>query len=193
MKLNEKQQRFVQEYLVDLNATQAALRAGYSAKTAYSSGPRLLGHVGVQAAITAGRQALEARTGITQERVLAELAKIGFSDIRKIFDDTGRLKLPGELDDETAGAIASIEVVTRSLGEGEVEYIHKIKASDKRAALVDIGKHLGMFAPEKEPPPPQGINLTINNVEVTINQVRTELTEIFDAARGSAHIARSEH
>lgn len=82
-KLTPKQARFVEEYLVDLNATQAAIRAGYSARTAHSQGQRLLKHVEVAASVAAGQQDRSGRTEITADRVLQELAKIGFADIRK--------------------------------------------------------------------------------------------------------------
>lgn len=83
MALNAKQRRFLDEYLIDLNATQAAIRAGYSAKTASSQGERLLRNVEVQALLTERMKAREKRTEITQDKVLAELAKIGFADIRR--------------------------------------------------------------------------------------------------------------
>lgn len=78
--LTPKQQRFVEEYLVDLNATQAAIRAGYSEKNAGKIGPELLGKTGVSAAIQAAKRRLSERTEITAERILLELAKIGFAD-----------------------------------------------------------------------------------------------------------------
>lgn len=82
-KLTPKQARFVEEYLVDLNATQAAIRAGYSARTAEQQGSRLLRNVQVAASVAAGQQDRSGRTEITADRVLQELAKIGFADIRK--------------------------------------------------------------------------------------------------------------
>lgn len=142
--LNDKQKRFVAEYLVDQNATQAAIRAGYSEKTAKQIGARLLTNVYVAAAVAKGQQKVAAKLEITVERIAEELAKIGFSDLRQAFDG-GRLLHPGEWPDDAAAAISSVEVVTRSIGDGEVEHVHKIKLWDKRAALVDLGKHLGMF------------------------------------------------
>ncbi|MCF5397124.1 terminase small subunit, partial [Pseudomonas syringae] len=84
MALTAKQQRFVDEYLIDLNATQAATRAGYSKKTANEQGSRLLANVSVSAAIRQGMNARSGRVEITQDMVIKELAKIGFSDIRKV-------------------------------------------------------------------------------------------------------------
>jgi phage terminase small subunit len=81
--LNPKQRKFVEEYLVDLNATQAAIRSGYAAKTAYSSGERLLRHVEVSKAIAQAQAELSERTKITQERVLQEIGKIAFANLNE--------------------------------------------------------------------------------------------------------------
>jgi phage terminase small subunit len=167
MALTPKQQRFADEYLIDLNATQAAIRAGYSGKTAEQQGYQLLQNTSVAAAIAEAQAKRAARTEITADRVLNELAKIGFSDIRKavrwysqtsvaaVDTDADMAALAGEgelrfavanqvelvsssdVDDETAAAIAEIgQSATGAL---------KVKLHDKRAALVDIGRHLGMF------------------------------------------------
>ena len=77
--MNDKQKRFCEEYLIDLNATQAAVRAGYAPKTAYSQGQRLLKDVEIAETITKLKSAQSKRTGITADRVLEELAKLGFS------------------------------------------------------------------------------------------------------------------
>lgn len=148
-KLTPKQARFVEEYLIDLNATQAAIRAGYSKKTARSVGSENLQKPDVAAAITEAKAARSEKTQITQQRVLEELAKVGFSDIRKLFSG-GALRGVDTLDDETSGAIASVEVVSRpgapdEDGGRDVELVHKIKLWDKISALEKIGRHLGMF------------------------------------------------
>lgn len=149
-KLTPKQARFVQEYLIDLDATKAATRAGYSARTAKQQGHVLLQKPHVQAAVKAATDARSERTGITADRVLQELARLGFSDLRRAFDEKGNLKRPEEWDDDTAAAIASVEVVTRSIGDGEVEQVHKIKVWDKNSALEKLGKHLKMFVERHE-------------------------------------------
>lgn len=100
--LAPKQERFVAEYLVDLNATQAAIRAGYSAKTAYSAGQRLLKHVEIQKRVSAGKGKQLAKAEITAERVIAEIARLCLSDVRKLFNDDGSLKKPKDWDDDTA-------------------------------------------------------------------------------------------
>jgi len=160
MALTPKQERFVEEYLIDLNATQAAMRAGYSAKTAHSMGPRLLVNVEVSAAIAEKRAELSARTNITQDMVIAELAKVGFSDLRKILTKDGSIQSPHDWDDSTAGAISSMEVVSRSSGTDEdgnreFEYVSRIKTWDKLSALDKLGRHLGMFQSDTQ-------NVTIN-------------------------------
>ena len=85
--LRDKHARFVAEYLVDLNATQAAIRAGYSAKTAEQQGYRLLRNVQIAAAVAEGHRKRLNRLDITAERVLNEVARIAFSDIRAHFDE----------------------------------------------------------------------------------------------------------
>lgn len=148
-KLNEKQLRFIDEYLIDLNAKQAAIRAGYSPKTAEQQGSRLLSHAKVSAAVADRQKQRAERTQITQERVLQELAKIGFMDIRSLFSG-GALRSVDNLDDAAAGAIASIELLSKpgapdEDGNREIELVHKVKLWDKLSALEKIGKHLGMF------------------------------------------------
>lgn len=153
--LNAKQSRFVAEYLIDLNATQAAIRAGYSEKTAEQQGSRLLSNAKVAAAVAEAQAKRAERTNITQDRVLVELARLGFSDIRRVLTSEGGLIEPQEWDDETAASIASLEVVTVHNGETDKdgnkipERIHKIKTWDKNSALEKLAKHLGMYAPEK--------------------------------------------
>jgi phage terminase small subunit len=160
MPLTPKQERFVEEYLIDMNATQAAIRTGYSKATAEAQSSRLLANVKIAAAVSAAKAERSARTNITQDMILIELAKIGFSDLRKILTKDGSIQSPHDWDDSTAGAISSMEVVSRSAGTDEdgnreFEYVSKIKTWDKLTALDKLGKHLGMFQNE-------GQNVTIN-------------------------------
>lgn len=177
--LTPKQQRFVDEYLIDLNATQAYIRAGYSARgnVAEVNAARLLRNAQVQAAITEKMKNREKRTEITQDRVLRELEKIGFADIRKAVrwgdsvpvtnPETGEVLIASgislvpsdELDDGTAAAVAEVSQTAQGL---------KIKMLDKRAALVDIGRHLGMFTDKIES------TVTNNNFAFTVKRAGTE-------------------
>lgn len=143
--LNPKQQRFVAEYLVDLNATQAAIRAGYSAHTAESQGSRLLRKDKVQEAIRAGRERIAKRIEVTQERVLQELARLAFGDIRKLFASDGRMLRPHELDDDTAAMLAGVEVKMVAAGDDMVDELRKVRAWDKARALELLARHLGML------------------------------------------------
>lgn len=143
--LTPKQERFCQEYLIDLNATQAAIRAGYSAKTADVQAARLLGNVQVQRFVDDLKKERAAVTGITAERVLTEIAKLAFFDPRKLLNNDGTPKGIHELDDDTAAAVAGVEVVTK--GNDDVGYadILKIKIADKGQNLERLGRHLKLF------------------------------------------------
>lgn len=147
-KLTPKQQRFVDEYLVDLNATQAAIRAGYSQKTAQEQGARLLSNVMVQAAIAECMKAREQRTEITQDKVVKELAKVAFGDPRKVMSwGPGGLKLKdsAELTDDDAAFVSEVSETTTEHG-GSL----KLKTNDKLKALELLGRHLGMFKEKVE-------------------------------------------
>ena len=153
MSLTPKQERFVEEYLLDTNATQAAARAGY--KQPHVQGPRLLGNVRVAEAIAGRRKSLSAKLEISVERVLQEYARIAFADIRNLFvwDEERACYVPsGQLTDDEAAAISEIHAeTTRSwVGSGEasdpVDTIKlKIKTYDKKGALDSLAKHLGLF------------------------------------------------
>jgi phage terminase small subunit len=147
--LTPKQRTFVDEYLVDLNATQAAVRAGYSSKTARTIGAQNLAKLNIQKALTDAMNDRAARTGITADRVLEELAKIGFADIRKIFTPAGNVVSPTDLPDDIAAAVQAFETLTRQSdqpdSDGEVECLHKIRLLDKIKALELMARHLGML------------------------------------------------
>lgn len=166
--LTAKQRRFVDEYLIDLNATQAATRAGYSARTANEQGARLLANVSVAAALSEAIKARSNRTGITADRVLQELGRIAFFDIRRLYTETGALKQPHELDDDAAAVLAGIDVVEMAGGmkvdgrEGVSHvpmYTKKAKIPDKVAALNLAMRHLGMLTDKTELSGPDGAPL----------------------------------
>lgn len=144
-KLTEKQKRFCEEYLIDLNATQAAIRAGYSGKTAYSMGQRILKNVEVQEYIFKLQQKRSERTEITADRVIRELAAIAFSDRTKIakVNANGIVEIAATdtLPDEIKKTIASIK---------EGKFGIEVSSYDKIKALELLGKHLGMFTEHRE-------------------------------------------
>ncbi|MCR4300613.1 MAG: terminase small subunit [Sulfuricaulis sp.] len=152
MPLNPRQQRFVDEYLKDLNATQAAIRAGYSEATANQQGPRLLVHVGVQSAIAAGQRALSEQAGVTVERIIRELAAIAFANLRDVVTwdgDALYLKPSAELDTASASAIKKVKqtrTITRGKNDFEQEREQReVELHDKQRALELLGRHFGMF------------------------------------------------
>ena len=148
--LAPRQAQFVAQYLIDLNATRAAQRAGYSLKTAYSQGQRLLKNVEVQSAIQAAMDKRAEKLEITADRVLDEIAKLVFFDPRKFFEDDGSLKRIQDLDDDTAMSLARMEVIELFEGSGEQKHAYglmkKIKLADKLSALEKLGKHLKLFS-----------------------------------------------
>ena len=149
-RLRPKQQRFVQEYMIDLNGTRAAIRAGYSPRTAASIANENLRKPEIAAAIDAARTEMQVRTEVTADRVIQELAKIAFLDARKLFSADGSLKAVHELDDDTAAALVSLDVRLTESESGEITKTARIKLADKRAALVDLGRHLGIFDVKRE-------------------------------------------
>lgn len=147
MALTPKQQRFVAEYLGELNATQAAIRAGYSAKTADREGYRLLRKAEIAAAVQAGKSKQIAAADLSAARVLEELRRLAFADLRRLFDEHGNLKPLTQLSAEDAAAIASIEVVKKNLtaGDGKVDTVVKIRAWDKTRGLEMLAKHFALL------------------------------------------------
>lgn len=145
-KLTPKQQLFVKEYMIDLNATQAAIRAGYSAKTADRIGPELLGKTCVSEAIQKQMEKREKKTDITAERVLKELAKIAFSDLNQFVevDEDGKIKVKPSI--EVDGTVLS-EISESVTQNGRTK---KVKLHDKMKALELIGRHLAMFTDKQE-------------------------------------------
>ena len=109
--MTPKQQRFVEEYLVDLNATQAALRAGYSAKTARTIAAENLAKPNIQARISTLKQARSERTQIEADRVVQELARVAFARMGQIATwgpDGVTLHTSAELDEATEAAIQEV-------------------------------------------------------------------------------------
>lgn len=149
MSLTDRQARFVDEYIVDLNAKQAAIRSGYSKKTAEVQGSRLLSNAKVADAIAKRQKERGERTQLTADRVIKELGRIALGDIRSLFDERGNLRRPSELSADEAAMLSSVEVVTRSIGDGQIEYVHKLKAWDKVSALDKLMRHLGEYAADK--------------------------------------------
>ncbi len=140
---NQRHELFAQGLVEGKTADMAYTDAGF--KPGRNNAARLRANENIQARVKELQNRGLERHDITVDRIIEEYAKIGFSDIRKIFDEDGQLVLPGELPDDIAGAISNLEITTVQKGRGVVEHVAKIKLSDKRAALQDLGKHFNMF------------------------------------------------
>lgn len=147
MTLTPKQARFVAEYLKDLNATQAATRAGYSAKTANQQGSRLLANVGVAKAIAAGKAKQLESADISATRILEEMKRIALVDVRTFFDEHGNAKSIKDLGPEQGAALGGFEVLIKNAkaGDGVTDTIHKFKLWDKPRVLELFCKHFGLL------------------------------------------------
>lgn len=143
-KLTPKQQRFVEEYLVDLNATQAAIRAGYSEKSAARISVELLNKTQVRKSIEKAQAKRAERTEVTADRVVTELAKIAFADPRDLMEwgpDGLVLKDCRTIPDAAAAAVSEVSESKDGI---------KLKKLDKLKALELLGRHLGMFTDKVE-------------------------------------------
>lgn len=182
MSLTAKQKRFCDEYLIDLNATQAAIRAGYSPKTAEQTASRLLRNVKVQEYIAKRQKELSRSTEITQERVIKELALIAFSnnaDYAHVVEKKMKAEVGGALvdvldEDGKPVMYRTVEpVLTEELTEEQKRALAvikkgreglEVKSCDKVKALELLGKHLGIFT---------------DKIEANVNDTtRSELSEL---------------
>lgn len=154
IKLTDKQAAFIREYLVDLNATQAAIRAGYSANTATVIAHETLSKPYIQEALKCAMDKRASRTEITADRVLKEYARLGFFDPRKLFDKDGKPLEIQDIDDDTAAVLSGLDVQEIYEGTGVdkkfVGFSKKYKLADKKGALDSIARHLGMFIDKQE-------------------------------------------
>ncbi|MEH2574437.1 terminase small subunit [Bradyrhizobium sp. AZCC 1708] len=149
--LTPKQQRFVENYLLDLNATQAAIRAGYSARTANQQGPRLLENEDVRKAIDTAKIKRSAETETDAAWVLRRLVAEAEADLADLYTEAGDLK---PIEDWPTiwrqGLVAGVEVEALFAGAGEdrrqVGHVKKIRLSDRLRRLELIGKHIRVNA-----------------------------------------------
>ncbi len=170
-KLSNKQIAFCNEYVVDFNATQAAIRAGYSKRTAAVIASENLIKPNIQTYLKGLQDHLAVKHSVTKDMIVQELKKIGFSDIRKIFGESGCLKDISKIDDATAAAISSVEVDELQLGGISIGKTKKLKFWAKTNALDSLAKMLGYNAPEK-------ILIDYNNLsDDQLNEIINELKQ----------------
>lgn len=141
--LTPKQQRFVEEYLIDLNATQAAIRAGYSEKTAKSIGQENLTKPDIQKAIEEAQSKRAEQTQIDAAYVLKRLIEIDQMDVLDIMDGNGNVKPIKDWPKIWRQYISNIETISMDDGEG---WLKKIKWPDKTKSLELLGKHVSVGA-----------------------------------------------
>ena len=151
--LTPKQSLFVKEYLVDLNATQAAIRAGYSAKTAQAIGTENLAKPLIRAAIDSAMKKRAEKTEFNADRVLKEIERVATVDPISLFNEDGTMKQISDIPEDVRRAIASVEVIETFEWEGEGKqrkrvwtgYIKKVKLVPKNESLNMAGRHFKMF------------------------------------------------
>lgn len=142
----DRRAKFVAAYLRTLNAAQAAIEAGYSAKTARTIASRLLARIDVSEAIAKSKVTALAKSGITQQRVLDELYELACSDIRNYrVDDQGNLAPAEGKSDSVMAAVASIKRKVRINEDGSKEFEVEVKLWDKPGSLKLAGRHVGLF------------------------------------------------
>ena len=140
--LSMLRQRFVEEYMVDFNVSNAALRAGVNAVT----GRKWMKVPEVHLAISARMREIRHRTDVTQDRIVAQMARVAFGDIRNLFDANGNLKPIHELSEDESAMIEALDVVEGKTDKGNVLLqTKKIKLASKLAYLERLGRYRGLF------------------------------------------------
>jgi phage terminase small subunit len=152
--LSDKQQKFCEEYLIDFNATQAAIRAGYSKKTADVQASRLLVNVKVAKYLNSKQEKALQKYDASLDRTLQEITRLAFQDARHYFDENGRLIPIDQLSDDAAASLAGFEVEeVYEFEDGDKKpsgQLKKIKRYDKNKALEMLMRYHGAFKKDNE-------------------------------------------
>lgn len=135
--VQHKREIFVREYVKDFNGTRAAAAAGYQANLANRQAYRLLQDPSVQAAVRSVLRGALKKVDASLERTMQEIARVAFSDVRDLFDESGKLRQPHELDDNAAASISGIDVEVNKDGDR----VAKVRRVDKMAALTLLARH----------------------------------------------------
>lgn len=147
--LSAKQQRFAEEYCIDFNGTQAAIRAGYARRSAQVAGSRQLLNDMVTEKIWQRMEVLSQVAGVRAKRILQEIGYIAFADIRELFDKAGSPLPLQDVAEKTRRAVASFRVTERAVkdskGNDVVERVFTVRMWDKNRALDMLAKHLGLY------------------------------------------------
>lgn len=161
---NPKHEQFAQGLAKGLTADEAYVAAGFKESRGNASRLRSNENISkrVEEIVSRGAE----RAEVTVAKVMAELSRLGFSDVRNAFTPEGAIRNPNEWDDDFARSVAAIEVVTRATGERDendrpiIENVHKIKLWDKNSALEKLAKALGMFVEKHEHSGAISLNVT---------------------------------
>lgn len=150
MSITPRQERFCEEYVVDLNGTQAAIRAGYAERGAYNESNRLLRNAEVREYIEELQTGRRKVREIRADRILNALEAIAYGDVSVFFDESGDLLPRSEWPDGAHLLVAGIEFKTVQLGEGAVEHVAKIKLVDRLKAMHLLAQHKALLTQKIE-------------------------------------------
>lgn len=144
-----KHLKFCEEYVVDLNGTQAYIRAGYARKGARVGASVLLAKPNIRAKIAELQEIMRKDTGLTAEMVVRELMKLGFTNFRNYVDPGNGIKDIHDLEEDQSAAIESLTTTVTESDFGTKTQV-KIKLASKADALEKLGRHLGIFEKDNE-------------------------------------------
>lgn len=164
-----KQEIFAHEYVKNGGNASEAYRATYNTgrmkpRTIWRNSHELLKNNKVATMVADLRSELNRELQISAAQTLKEIARIAFSDIRRLFDENGNLKNIADLDDDTAAAIASIDVVTTGSGD-KIQCVTKIRFWDKNSAMEKLGKHFRMFVDKVEHSADDGLTRLLREID----------------------------
>jgi len=174
--MTTKQKIFIDSYIAGgFNATKAAKQAGYSEKTAYSSGQRLLKDVEIKVEIEKRIEQHLTEIGVNKKAVLEQISNLAFADIRQIFNEVGSFKNMQDIDERTAAAISGVKFTTKKNEDGDYEEVTDIKFADKKGVLEILCKHLGLVVEKHQFEGDSNINLNVRliNVEPVVHNPDT--------------------
>ena len=164
-KLTDKQERFCKEYVIDLNGTKAAIRAGYSEKSAKEEASRLLTNANIEARVKELQSGIGERLEITADMVVKELWALGVYNVKDFVKDDNTIAQLANLERDTVKPVTGIKVTEKTVhfdGGEETTVTTELKLADKRAALVDVGRHIGLFEKDNKQKATPDVKITFN-------------------------------
>jgi phage terminase small subunit len=177
---NRQYEAFCQHHHACKNATQAAKDAGYAVKSAKTKGSQLLTIIDIKGRVDYLACEVAEKCGVTAEKVINELRKLGFSNIKSFLSKDNEIADLSQLPDEITAAVKSVQTTIRHDSGDSEGYTEKVKLDlyDKRASLVDLGRHLGIFEKDNEQ------HLIIAKEMLTETELKSRLSAIEAAGDG---------